>query len=60
MDLDIIILNKSEKEKYHVISHMWNLKMWNKWTYLENRNRLIDTDNKIMVTKVDSGGGGVN
>ena len=60
MDLDIIILSKSEKEKYHVISHMWNLKMWNKWTYLENRNRLIDTDNKIMVTKVDSGGGGVN
>ena len=26
MDLEMIILSKSEKDKYHMISHMWNLK----------------------------------
>ena len=26
MDLEIIILSKSEKDQYHMISHMWNLK----------------------------------
>ena len=30
---------------------MWNLKQWYKWTYLQNRNRLIDIENKLTVTK---------
>ena len=33
------------------IAYMWNLKQWYKWTYLQNRNRLIDIGNKLMVTK---------
>ena len=36
--------NKSEKDKYHMISYMWNIKYNTKWMYLQNRNRLIDID----------------
>ena len=41
-------------------AHMWNLKKWYKWTYLQNRNRLTDIKDKLMVTKGDRGGGGIN
>ena len=41
--------NQTQKGKYLI--YMWNLKKWYKWTHLENRNRFIDTENKIMVTK---------
>ena len=35
--------SKSDREyQYHMMSHMWNLKNWYKWIYLQNRNRLID------------------
>ena len=54
MDLEIIILSEvsqTEKDKYH-ITYMWNLKKKKyKRTYLQNRNRLTDTENKFMVTK---------
>ena len=43
---------KSEKDKYHMLSlyfYMWHLKIWYKWTYLQNRNRLPDFKNKLMV-----------
>ena len=34
------------------ITYMWNLKKKRyKWTYLQNRNRLTDIENKLMVTK---------
>ena len=26
--------SKSDKDKYHDIAYMWNLKKWYKWTYL--------------------------
>ena len=26
MDLEIIVLSQAEKDKFHKISHMWNLK----------------------------------
>ena len=26
-------------------------KQWYKWTYLQNRNRITDVENKILVTK---------
>ena len=49
MDLEIIMLSevKSDKNKYHMISliwnlyHIWNLKKLNKCTYLQNRDRLM-------------------
>ena len=40
-----------ERQKSYDITYMWNLKKWHKWTYLQNRNRLTDIENKLMVTK---------
>ena len=63
MDLEITILSEvsqTEKNKYHDITYMWNLKKWYKWTYLQNRNRLTDFKNKLMVTKGERLGGGIN
>ena len=56
MDLEIIILSKVgqiEKDKYHIISLLYYVesKIWYKWTYLWNRNRLTDIKNKFTVTK---------
>ena len=54
MDLEIVTLSEvsqTEKDKYHNnITYMWNLKKWYKWTYLQNRNRVTDVENKLMVT----------
>ena len=36
------------------ITCMWNLKKLYKSTYLQNRNRFVDIENKFMVTVVDS------
>ena len=47
-----------ERKISHDITFMWNLKKWYKWTYLQNRNRLTDFENKIMVTKEERCGGG--
>ena len=59
MDLHMIPLsevNQMEKDKCH-ITYIWNLKKVYKWTYLQNRNRPTDIENKLMVTKRESGGG---
>ena len=51
MDLEIIILNEisqMEKDIYHLYVES---KVWYKWIYLQNRNRLTHTENKLMVTK---------
>ena len=37
---------------------MWNLKKWYKWTYLQNRNRVTDVEDKLTVTKGGKGGEG--
>ena len=50
--------NKSDRERliwYHI--HVES-KMRHKWTYLQNRNRLTDIENKLMVTKGERGGEG--
>ena len=51
-------VSQTETDKY-CITYMWNLKKkkWYKWTYLQNRNRLTDIENKHMVTKVERGEG---
>ena len=48
MDLEIIILNKSEREiQIPMISLTCvESKIWHKWTHLQNRNRLTDIENK--------------
>ena len=59
MDLGIIILSEArQKKKYHLISLICGIfKKWNKWTYLQNRNRLTGIENKFMVTKGGKKGG---
>ena len=54
--------NKSDRERQipYDITYMWNLKKkWYNWTYLHNRNRLTDLENKLTVTK-EEGEGGIN
>ena len=41
----------SERQVSYCITNMWNLKKRYKWTYLQNRNRLTDIENKLMATK---------
>ena len=60
MDLEIAIpseVSQTEKDKYHMISL---LKKMVQGTYLQNRNRVTDVENKIMVTRGERGGGGIN
>ena len=55
MQLGIIILseiNQKEKDKYHMISLYMESKIWHKLTYLQNRNRLMGIENKLVVAKV--------
>ena len=53
MDLEIIILSEvNQKDKYHIsLTCEIHNKMWHKWTYLQNRNRLTDTENREVVAK---------
>ena len=54
--------SKSDRERQvsYDIAYMWNLKKKkkNKWTYLQNRNRITGIENKFMVTKGETGVGG--
>ena len=57
MDPEIVILSEvRERHISYVIAYMWNLKKGYKRTYLQNRNRVTDEENKLMVTR---GFGGV-
>ena len=59
LDLEIILLNEvNQRQILYNITYIWNLKQWYRWTYLQNRNRLTDIENKLMVTKGNSGGMG--
>ena len=49
-----------ERQISYDISYMWNIKKYHKWTYLQNRNRVTDVENKLMVTKGKSAGWGIN
>ena len=57
MDLEIEILSEvsqTEKDGYHDITCMWNLKKkknCTKGTYLQNENRVTNVENKLTVTK---------
>ena len=48
---------QEEKDKYHMISLYVEYKIWHKWTYLWNRNKLTDIENRFVVTKGGLGGG---
>ena len=57
---EIIILSEVSQTKTNAIwCHLHvKSKIWLKWTYLQNRNRLIDTENRLMVAK--EAGRGIN
>ena len=60
MEQEISILSEmsdTEREISYNITYMWNLKKRYKWTYLQNRNRLTDIENKFVVTKGEGGEG---
>ena len=42
--------SQTENDKYPHIAYMWNLRIWHKWTYLQNNNRVTNAENKLMVT----------
>ena len=54
--------SKSDRERQisYAITYMWNLKKWYKWIYSQNRNRVTDVENKLMVTRWEREGGGIN
>ena len=60
MELEIIILSEVRERQIYDMSCMWNLKKWYKWTYLQNRERLKDIENKLMATRGKGGGGGIS
>ena len=62
MNLEIITLSDiSQRQIPYDITYMRSLKKkWYKWTYLQNRNRLTDFENKFMVTKGERLRGGIN
>ena len=45
--------SKSDRKRQisYDIAYMWNLKKGYKWTYLQNRNRVTDVENKLKVTR---------
>ena len=51
-------VSQIEKDKHRMISHMWNIEKWYRWTYLQDRSRVTDIEKKLMVTKEDHGGCG--
>ena len=60
MYLEIILSElKSDRERQisYDITYMWNLQKWYKGTHLQNRNRLTDLENQLMVTKTNMGEG---
>ena len=38
--------SERERQILYKIPYMGNLRKWYKWTYLQNRNRLTDIENK--------------
>ena len=60
MYLEIVILSEvsqTEKDKYHMILIICGtLKKVYKWACLQNRNKVIDVENKLIVTKEERRG----
>ena len=50
-DLETVILSEvSQTQKGKHITYMWNLKKGCKCTYIYNRSRVTDIENKLMVS----------
>ena len=63
MNTEIIklsVVSHRERQILYDITYMWNIKQVYKSMYLQNRNKLTDIESKLMVTKGESRGGGIN
>ena len=40
-----------ENQTSRINAYMWNLEKWYRWSYLKNRNRGTDVENKHMYNK---------
>ena len=50
--------SKSERQiPYHLLVES---NIWSKWSYLQNRNRLTDMENRLVFAKVEGGGSGMD
>ena len=60
MDLEIIILSEVSQTEKNIIWYRLYMesKIWHKWTYLRNRNRLTDIETRLVVAMGEAGGGG--
>ena len=57
MGLEIMVLSEvgqKQKDRNHTTSLI--SKIWHKWTYLQSRNRLTDTEDKLVIAKGERGG----
>ena len=52
--------SQKEKDKYHTISHIWNLKYDTNELIYWNRSRIRDMENRMVVTKGEGSGRGLN
>ena len=48
-------VSQKEKDKYQWYHLDMESKTWHKWTYLQNRNRLTDIENRPVVSKGEKG-----
>ena len=46
--------SKRKRQTLYDMTYMWNIKKY-KWIDIQSRNRLIDIDDKLMLTKEKSG-----
>ena len=54
-------VSQTDKDTYHMMALVWNLILRKKDDLiLQNRNRLTDIENKMIVTKGEMWGGGIN
>ena len=55
IDLEIIILSEVRQTKTNIISYHLHAETKKRtWTYLQNRNRITDVENKFTITKGDA------
>ena len=62
MELDIPMLNDTRKKKTNIIWYQLHVeyKIWHKWAYLWNRNKLTDIETVVDKLRGGARGGGIN
>ena len=56
-DLNIVIQSELNQRKTNILPICGIFKKRYEWIYLQNRNRVTDVENKMMVTKGEKGWG---